>query len=74
MWGTAAQIGMIYYFAPTRFLDFNYTYVITGENKTNYAAPFVSSSAGLTYVGTACITTSQRVTSQAFAVSINKVF
>jgi hypothetical protein len=74
IWGSAVQIGMTYYFAPAWFLDFNYTYAITGQYKNNYSAPFVSSSASLTYAGTAYITTSQRVTSQAFAISINRVF
>jgi hypothetical protein len=34
----------------------------------------VGASGGLTFTGNAYITTTQRVTSQAFAVSINKVF
>jgi opacity protein-like surface antigen len=74
VWGTAAQIGMTYTFAPTWFLDLNYTYVITERFETNYAAPFLSTSAGLIYTGNAYIATSQRLTSQAFAVSINKAF
>jgi hypothetical protein len=74
MWGTAAQIGTTYYFAPSWFLDFNYTYAIAGQYKNDYAAPFLSSADGRTYSGVAFITTSQRVTSQALAVSINKVF
>jgi opacity protein-like surface antigen len=74
MWGAAAQIGMTYDFSPGWFLDFNYTYTVTKKYDINYAAPFTSTSAGLTYVGTAYITTPQRITTQAFAVSINKVF
>jgi opacity protein-like surface antigen len=72
VWGTALQIGMTYFFAPTWFIDVNYTYAFTRRFDTNYEAPFASMSAGLTYVGTAYITTSQRVTTQAVAVSINK--
>jgi len=74
MWGAAAQIGMSYTLAPTWFLDFNYTYAVTKKYDINYSAPFTSTSAGLTYVGTAYITTPQRVTTQAFAVTINKLF
>jgi opacity protein-like surface antigen len=74
MWGAAAQIGMTYTFAPSWFLDFNYTYTATKKYDINYSAPFTSTSAGLTYVGTAYITTPQRITTQAFAVSINKLF
>ena len=74
MWGAAAQIGMTYTLAPTWFLDFNYTYTVTKKYDINYSAPFTSTSAGLTYVGTAYITTPQRVTTQAFAVTINKLF
>lgn len=72
VWGTAAQIGMTYFFDPTWFLDVNYTFAVTRKYDSNYTAPFVSTSAGLTYVGNAYITTSQRVTTQAVAVSINK--
>jgi opacity protein-like surface antigen len=72
VWGTAVQIGMTYFFAPTWFIDVNYTYAFTRKFDTNYTAPFVSTSAGLTYIGNAYITTSQRLTTQAVAVSINK--
>jgi hypothetical protein len=72
VWGTAAQVGVTYLLAPTWFLDFNYTFAISKKFDTNFGAPFVSTAGGLTYVGNAYITTSQRVTTQAFAVSINK--
>jgi hypothetical protein len=55
-------------------LDFNYTYTATKKYHINYSAPFTSTSAGLTYVGTAYITTLQHLTMQAIAVTINKVF
>lgn len=74
VWGGAGQIGMTYSFAPTWFLDFNYTYAMTGRFKTNYATPFVSNSAGLTYTGVAFITTNQRITAQSLSVTINKAF
>jgi hypothetical protein len=71
--GTELSATLRYVFAPTWFLDVNYTFAVTRKYDTNYTAPFVSTSAGLTYVGNAYITTSQRVTTQAVAVSINKV-
>jgi opacity protein-like surface antigen len=74
MWGTAAQIGMSYYFDPTWFLDINYTYAVSKRYTINYYAPFVNVAAGLTFAGNAYITTFERVTTQAVAVSINKVF
>jgi hypothetical protein len=74
VWGGAGQIGMTYRFAPTWFLDFNYTYAMTTKFKDKFEAPFTSTSNGLTYVGVAFLTTTQRITTQAFAVSINKAF
>jgi hypothetical protein len=74
MWGGAAQIGMTYSFDPTWFLDLNYTYAMTRQYTDNYSGPFASTAAGYTDSGTLYIGTAQRVTSQAFAVSINKVF
>jgi hypothetical protein len=74
VWGGAAQIGMMYTFTPTWFLDLNYTYAMTDKYKNHFSAPFTSVSNGLTYSGLAFITTSQRVTTQAFAVTVNKAF
>ncbi|MGC2776551.1 MAG: hypothetical protein WA418_13060 [Bradyrhizobium sp.] len=74
MWGGAAQIGTTYSFDPSWFLDLNYTYAMTRQYTNNYSGPFASAAAGYTDTGTLFISTSQRVTSQAFAVSINKVF
>ena len=39
-----------------------------------YAAPFASTSGGISYVGNAYITTPQHLTTQAIAVTINRVF
>lgn len=74
MWSTAAQIGMTYYFAPTWFLDFNYTYSVSQKYDTLYAAAFINVTGGLTYTGNAYINTTQRINTQAFAVSVDKVF
>jgi len=74
MWGAAAQIGLTYTVAPCWMLDFNYTITATKKFDINYAAPFTSTSAGITYVGNAYITTPQHLTTQAIAVTINRVF
>ena len=44
----------------------------TRKFDTNYSAPSTSVSAGLTCIGNVYIATSQRVTTQAVAISINK--
>jgi opacity protein-like surface antigen len=48
VWGTARQIGMTYWFAPTWFLDFNYTYAFSKRYTNNYSSPFASSTDGST--------------------------
>ncbi|MGZ5902029.1 MAG: hypothetical protein ACXWK3_19970 [Reyranella sp.] len=65
---------MTYYFAPTWFLDFNYTYSVSQKYDTLYAAAFINVTGGLTYTGNAYINTTQRINTQAFAVSVDKVF
>jgi hypothetical protein len=47
---------------------------MTDKYKNKFEAPFTSTSNGLTYNGIATLTTTQRVTTQAFAVTINKAF
>jgi hypothetical protein len=74
VWGAAMQIGMTYWLAPSWFLDFNYTYAFSKRYTNNYASPFASSTDGFQDTGTLYVSTSQRVTTQAFAVSINKAF
>jgi hypothetical protein len=74
VWGTAVQIGATYWFAPTWFLDFNYTYAFSKRYTNNYSSPFINTADGITTIGTLFVDTSTRVTTQAFAVSINKAF
>ncbi len=75
MWGGVAQIGMTYFIDPTWFLDFNYTYSMTPHNQTDYFAPFSGTLAnGYTKSGTLSGTSTQYITVQAVALSINKVF
>ena len=75
VWRGAAQIGMNYLLGPPWFVDVNYTFAMSASFDEDYVAPFSNtSSAGLTTEGVAHLDTSQRVTSQAVTVSINKVF
>ncbi len=74
MWGGVGQIGMTYFLDRTWFLDLNYTFAMTGPYTTNYSAPFASASDGYNDTGTLYANTSQRVTAQAVALSINKAF
>lgn len=74
MWGGAAQIGMTYNVDETWFLDLNYTYAVSREFRHDYSTPFSSAADGFTDSGTLFVSTSQRVNSQAFAISINKLF
>lgn len=74
VWGSAAQIGMTYNLTPNWFLDVNYTYAATPRYKTDFVSPFETTSNGLTYRGLAFITVRERLTSQALAVSINRMF
>jgi len=74
VWGPAGQIGMTYWFGPTWFLDFNYTYAFSTRYRNTYSSPFASSTQGFVDTGTLFVSTSQSVTTQAFAVSINMAF
>jgi hypothetical protein len=74
VWGGAAQVGMNYFLGPTWFLDMNYTFAMSATFDANYAARFSNLNNGLTTAGLAKLDSSERVTSQAFTVSINKVF
>lgn len=74
IWGGAAELGMVYYINPTWMLDFSYSYAITGNYKSNTIEPF---STGLdtitTFGGTVLTNTSQRITTQTFKITLNKV-
>lgn len=74
MWGGAAQVGMTYYVDPSWSLDFNYTFAKTGNYKTNFSAPFTSASGDFNSSGTLNASTTQKLTEQAFMITINKSF
>jgi len=73
LWGGAAQMGMTYYFNPTWFLDLSYTYAITGLS-TTAISPLNSMSSAYADSGKMSVSNQQRVSAQAFTVSVKKVF
>ena len=77
IWGGIAQLGCIYPFTSTWFLDINYSYAVTGNATANDSVLFSNSLITenvYTQEGIAFVKTKQRVTSQSFTVSINKTF
>ncbi len=74
LWGGAVQGGLAYYVAPTWFLKLNYTYSVTGQYKTANSMSFSPSINEGFNTGLVAFQTSQRITAQELALSINKVF
>jgi hypothetical protein len=73
-WGGAAQVGLAYYLTRNWFLDFNYTYARSAKFKSNFSSPFTGSTLGYDTTGTLIVLPSQRVTDQAFTVTVNMGF
>ncbi len=75
IWGGAAELGLAYYLDPTWILDLSYNYAVTGNYTNTSIEPF---STGIdtvaTFGGFVFTDTTQRIISQSFKVSINKVF
>jgi hypothetical protein len=74
VWGGAAQIGLSYFLDCDWFLGMNYTYARSAKFKSNFSAPFASTTFGYDVVGTLFVAPSQRVTDQSVSVSINRRF
>jgi outer membrane protein W len=74
VWGGAAQVGATYFLDHDWFLDLNYTYARSAKFKSNFSAPFASSTLGYNVVGTLYVDPSQRVTDQSVSVSFNRRF
>jgi hypothetical protein len=72
--GGAATVGSTYYIDPTWFVDVNYTFGLTKNQTTNYAAPFASATDGYTDRGILSGNYSGHIITQAVALSINKAF
>jgi hypothetical protein len=76
VYGGAAVVGATYFFDPSWFLDFSYTFAMTANKTSNYTSPFTNPNGtnGSTNVGTMVGTSAGRVITQAVTVTINKAF
>jgi hypothetical protein len=76
VYGGAATVGLTYFLAPSWFLDFSYTFAMTGDQALGYSSPFTNpnGSNGSTITGTLVGTSSGRVITQGIAATINKAF
>ncbi|MCG6206712.1 hypothetical protein LPW26_18845 [Rhodopseudomonas sp. HC1] len=72
--GGAATVGGTYFIDRGWFIDVNYTFGITKNQTTNFAAPFASATDGYTDTGILSGNWSGHIITQAVAVSINKAF
>ncbi len=70
IWGGAAQLGYNYYFNPTWFLGFNYTYTVSGNYSLSNNVASVSASTTTNYA----FNRDYGFTVQEVMFSINKVF
>lgn len=77
-WGGTAQLGATYFFTPSLFVDLSYTYTMTGNNTTKHQQAFSNTSnlGGTVYTtsGTLYTKDTLSVKSQAFMLTLNKVF
>lgn len=78
VWGATAQIGAIYFFTPSWFIDTSYAYTITGNNMTKHQQAFTNTSSlgSTTYTTSGTLYTKERLSikNQTLALTLNKVF
>ena len=74
LFGGVAQIGVTYFFAPTWFLDLNYSYAVTENHTSNFASPFTNPNGNSTSLGTLVGNSAWRPTTQRVGLTINKAF
>lgn len=75
IWGGAAQLGYNYYFNPTWFLGFNYTYTVTGDYAlSNHVNHWVTVAESTTTTSDFHSDRTYGFTVQEVMFSINKVF
>ena len=77
LYGGVAMLGATYFIDPSWFVDISYSYSITGTKTSSWGGSWTDTDISRSYVtrtGTNTGTTSGSVTTQALAVSINKVF
>jgi hypothetical protein len=73
VWGGGAVVGATYFFDSTWFVDFSYTYSMTGNKTSDWGGPWSDTPLlGATRTGTNTGTSSGNVVTQAFTVTINK--
>lgn len=72
--GGAVQAGLAYYVNPTWFLNLHYTYATTGKYTLNNSIPFTPKVNGGLNSGSVFFSSSQRLSTQEIAVSINTLF
>lgn len=76
VFGGAAVIGATYFFDRSWFLDVSYTFAMTANHTSNFSSPFTNpnGTGGSVITGTLVGSSSEKVTTQSFTVSINKAF
>lgn len=75
VWGGEIIVGATYFLTPDWFVDFSYSYAVTGNTTTNYAGPFSTSArGGFDDIGILSGSFAGGSTTQAFTVSINRAF
>lgn len=77
IWGGIAQLGWIYPFASSWFLDLGYSYAVTGNATAEETALFSHSlitTTAYTEEGIASVKTTQKITAQSFTITLNKTF
>jgi hypothetical protein len=79
--GGAVSLGGTYFIAEDWFLDFSYTYTVTANYVQNYSSPFsnpassaYNPSTAKTYTGTLTGISQGYISSNSFALTINKTF
>lgn len=75
-WGGGAQLGMTYQFSPSWFVDFNYTYAAASSRWVTNPVDNIGKKpvAGVSSTGILYANSSQSVSTQAFAIAVNKSF
>ncbi len=75
LFGGVAMVGATYFINPSWFVDFSYSYSLTGTGTSNWGGPWSDNlPGGSTRIGHNSGTSSGRVNAQAFSVSINADF
>lgn len=74
VWGGAVQAGIAWHVNPAWFVKLDYTWAASGKFTTGYQTAFSPAVNGGLNTGTFSFNTSQRLTEQGVALSINKLF